>query len=156
MPPLQGKPELCVVQHDWYHVPVGADIIRPNLPSIKHTSAAAPSQSAPPEGEPLAKSSTRQRQRCQKNHKLTDAPVLFPRSTSSRLSTKKGNCAQVSTRDFSLGVWGMFLFLGKRNIPQKAARPDVQSVSTQTPARHLRTKEKRRSHHGFCPPTYPY
>ena len=62
----------------------------------------------------------------------TDAPALFPLSLGSRPPTEKGICEQVSTRDFSLGAWGTFLFLGKRNVPQKDAPFEVQLVNMKT------------------------
>ena len=50
-----------------------------------------------------------------------------------RPSTKKGTCDHVSTKDFSLGVLGMFLFLGKRNIPKKHAPSKVHAGTVKTP-----------------------
>ena len=51
----------------------------------------------------------------------TDAPVLIPLLRAVDLLLKREPASRLAPKDFSLGVWGMFLFLRKRNIPQKAA-----------------------------------
>ena len=64
----------------------------------------------------------------------TDVPVLFPLSTGSRPPTEKGNCEQVCTQDFSLGVWGGVSFPREKKCPPDLHTLDVQSTNT-TPKR---------------------
>jgi len=81
----------------------------------------------------------------------TDAPVPFPLSTGSRPSTKKGICEQVSTRDFSLGVWGGISFPREKKCPPESRTFDVQALNIQTPKLSRKAPHRIRISGTFCP-----